>query len=294
MKKLKKGDRVRIKSHVPWPNDCTGTVTEPPEVVKQLVIDQSPYEGCCHTLHTLKGPEVYAWIEFDFPQPHGFGCCVSGGGEVSEKYLSRLKETKLNCISRAKVLNQKGLSLIKNDQFKKALDVLQKSHKIYKNFNCIYGMATVNHNIGLAFRKNDDLDQALKHYRETIQSYEQYKDFEHLATANGSIAMIYSHKKDWDTSLIYFNKCLEALEKAGNQHKYALNCGNIGQVLVNKGELDQALEYFYKCYDYFKGSNEIDLLIKVLRDIESVHKKKGDYDKASECSNEILRWEKQK
>ena len=39
------GDKVYIKEHWNFPNDCKGTISYPPEYAIQLVEDQDPWEG---------------------------------------------------------------------------------------------------------------------------------------------------------------------------------------------------------------------------------------------------------
>jgi hypothetical protein len=90
--KFKAGDKVFIKGHWNFPNDCSGTISNPPEAVIQLVADQDdPWDGIHRMVKGRKGPIEFYWVDFDEPQNDGDGDGPYWGGEVEAEFISLLQ-----------------------------------------------------------------------------------------------------------------------------------------------------------------------------------------------------------
>ncbi len=85
------GDRVFVKGHWNFPNDCIGTIAEPPDFAVQLVADCDPWDGIRRFVQGRKGPIEFYWITFDTLQTDGDGDDLYISGEVEVEYIT-LKE----------------------------------------------------------------------------------------------------------------------------------------------------------------------------------------------------------
>jgi len=93
MKDLKPGDRVKIKGHWNWPNDCIGVIAEPPEFACQLVADQEPWQGFSRVVKGRKGPITFFWVTFEESQLDGDGDGPYTGGEVEADQITKISQS---------------------------------------------------------------------------------------------------------------------------------------------------------------------------------------------------------
>jgi hypothetical protein len=86
--KFKIGDKVYIRSHSNWPNDCIGIIANPPDFVVQMVKNQNPWDGIHRFVQGRKGLIEFFWVDFTEPQKDGDGDGPYNGGEVEGKYIA--------------------------------------------------------------------------------------------------------------------------------------------------------------------------------------------------------------
>lgn len=84
--KIEPGTKVVVKAHWNWPNDCSGTVEEPPQFARQLTGDE-PWDSTSRMVKGRKGLVEFVWVRFDTPQHDGDGDGPYWGGEVEREYL---------------------------------------------------------------------------------------------------------------------------------------------------------------------------------------------------------------
>lgn len=87
--KLQIGDWVRIKGHWNFPDDCTGTIAQPPESVRKMVQNCEPWEGHYRTVNGVKGPIEFVWVTFDTPQKDGDGDGPYTAGEIQTDFITK-------------------------------------------------------------------------------------------------------------------------------------------------------------------------------------------------------------
>jgi hypothetical protein len=85
--KIEPGTKVTIDGHWNWPNSCSGTVEEPPESVRELVVEDCPWDSTSRTVKGKKGPIEFVWVKFETPQRDGDGDGPYWGGEVERLYV---------------------------------------------------------------------------------------------------------------------------------------------------------------------------------------------------------------
>jgi len=87
----KLGDRVHVKGHWNWPEDCAGVVSTPPVMVQGLA-GQHPWRGHIRAVPGRLGLISFVWVTFDEPQRDGDGDGPYRGGEVELQYVTRVGE----------------------------------------------------------------------------------------------------------------------------------------------------------------------------------------------------------
>jgi hypothetical protein len=88
---FKTGNRVFIKGHWNFPNDCKATISNPPEIAINLIANENdPWEGIHRLVKGRKGPIEFYWVVFDEPQHDSDGDGPYSGGEVEAEYITLL------------------------------------------------------------------------------------------------------------------------------------------------------------------------------------------------------------
>jgi len=89
--KFNLGDRISVKGHWNFPNDCKGFIFEPPEDVVELALDQEPWEGIHRIVKGENGSIEFFWVRFDDPQIDGDGDGPYPEGEVDAKFIALIQ-----------------------------------------------------------------------------------------------------------------------------------------------------------------------------------------------------------
>lgn len=87
----KVGDRVHVKGHSNWPEDCVGVIATPPALVQEIA-DEHPWAGHVRTVPGRAGMISFVWVTFDEAQRDGDGDGPYRGGEVELSYVTRVVE----------------------------------------------------------------------------------------------------------------------------------------------------------------------------------------------------------
>ena len=82
------GDRVNVKGHWNFPNDCTGVISEPPESATRIA-GSDEWTGLHRFVKGRDGLIEYYWITFDESQTDGDGDGPYSAAEIEAEYLSR-------------------------------------------------------------------------------------------------------------------------------------------------------------------------------------------------------------
>lgn len=88
--KFKLGDRIRISQNYHWAQGASGTITEPPPFVRQLVAGQAPWQGWRRFVPGVSGAIEFYWVTFDEPQVDADGDGPYTGGEIEADVIEPL------------------------------------------------------------------------------------------------------------------------------------------------------------------------------------------------------------
>ena len=88
--KFRIGDKVFVKGHWNFPNDCAGTIKKPPDIVVNLNADKNPWQGIHRFVKGKKGVIEFYWVKFDEPQMDGDGDGPYPEAEIEAECLKPL------------------------------------------------------------------------------------------------------------------------------------------------------------------------------------------------------------
>jgi hypothetical protein len=86
----KPGDRVRISSNYNWAQGASGTIDNAPDFAKDLVAEESPWQGHRRYVEGVEGLIEIYWIWFDEPQYDPDGDGPYKGSEIESNAIELL------------------------------------------------------------------------------------------------------------------------------------------------------------------------------------------------------------
>lgn len=161
------------------------------------------------------------------------------------------------------VINNFGISLMKNDSYVEALNIIEEGIKINPHYPLFW------YNLGIIYHDTDRLDDALIAFAKVTELDDKF------AEAFNNLAATYNSKRDYKNALIFIEK--------------AINIEPVGKFLVNKGIIlknNKLLTEAIKFYDEAIEKGE-DLVEAYLNKSNALRLLKS-YDLAEEFSLKAL------
>jgi hypothetical protein len=83
------GSRIKISEGYSWAKNAIGTVSTPPDVIREI---SEGWKDNCREVKTLKGKVICYWIKFDRPHFDSDGDGPYSEAEIESEYLCLLSE----------------------------------------------------------------------------------------------------------------------------------------------------------------------------------------------------------
>jgi hypothetical protein len=78
--------RVQVSQHYHWAQGATGIILDPPKSAREVA--RPKWDGITRTVQSLKGPQVFYWVQFDQLQKDADGDGPYNAGEIAETALA--------------------------------------------------------------------------------------------------------------------------------------------------------------------------------------------------------------
>ncbi|MFO7827289.1 MAG: tetratricopeptide repeat protein [Bacteroidales bacterium] len=181
-----------------------------------------------------------------------------------------------------------GKYYYKKDDFKDALNYLNKSLTIYDALNDMNMLAEIYYNIGLSNQYLNHYDTALENYQKSIEIFSDLGNDEKVAYNYQVIGTLYNDIEKYSLALFYYEKAIEIYKEKGNLAKVAAILQNIGVLHYNWGNYSQSLDYYNQSlsiYDDLKDKNGIGTS---LSNIGLIYEQNQNFDQALEYYQKAL------
>ncbi|MFX1251632.1 MAG: tetratricopeptide repeat protein [Promethearchaeota archaeon] len=180
-----------------------------------------------------------------------------------------------------------GIYIIKCD-FNHALNLLQRSLTLRKEFGHKKDIATALNNLGTIYWYKGDLNQALDYYQQSLSLREELGHKQEIAASLNNIGVVYGRKGELDQSLEYYQRSLVLREELGNKQHIAASLNNIGIIYSNKYEFDSALEYYKRSLALRKELGNKQEIAIALNNMGILYSQKSELDRALEHLGQSL------
>jgi len=133
-----------------------------------------------------------------------------------------------------------------NEDFTKALEILNKSLKISQEVNDLSTAASVLTGIGDVYENMQNQNMAMNYYNRSLKLREKINDLSGVAYMLFNIAYIYSNQNNFEKAIEYYHKCYDVSVEAKDDTKMANALSNVANIYNNQGNIPKAIDYWTK------------------------------------------------
>lgn len=139
-------------------------------------------------------------------------------------------------------------------------------------------------------RLQNDRSQAKKYIEKAIHFYEEEGEGEerNLAICINNYGNLLFEENKYPEAIAYYLKAVEVSQKLNDQHGLAIKLGNIGEIYLIQNQLENAKIYIDSSLSIANKLGSKETILTNLERHVSYYKKKNDYEKALEVSQELI------
>lgn len=135
-------------------------------------------------------------------------------------------------------------TLLKHNEYSKAIKYYLKANKIAKKLNNYKGICISYNNIGVIYFNTGNFEKALENYKHTLYYAIKIKDTISMSSALLNIANINFQIGNYEKSYKYFLKALKISQDVKDSIGLSMIYNNIGNIYIKLENYEKALEYF--------------------------------------------------
>ena len=278
-------------------------------------------------LDSLKGKKDFYYLSKTYERI-GLANHKKGNYDLAEKNyrqgLKYLEESYVEDTLYKQILYYNiGHCFYKEGQLDKAVESLENVKKISKEYCCYYNAASVNMLLGLIELARDNLSLAIKYTNRAVCYFEENNEKYYTALCNENLGVMYINQREYSNGIIHLDRALRYFNESKNEQK----CNSIKSELALALSKQESYEESYKYinnidFEQLSDKNKADYYISLSRyyiyrdqlekaketlhkvkqltddkyilkdyytDLAHIYSLKGDYQKAYEISDKLLK-----
>ncbi len=193
----------------------------------------------------------------------------------------------------ALVVNHFALNLLRQGEYKQALEYMLRAEKLFKKLNDNKNQARIKNNLGLIKKNMGLYYSALKDYLESLEKIEKInKSHRNTIITLINLGNFYIHQKDslnYENSLKYYQKAYQiSLEiKDTIQTTFVLEA--LAKYSINAKKYEEAKNYYWKGFNLIKlTDNYIEEGYYLMR-ISDIYSLRKEYEEAFKITNRAIK-----
>lgn len=184
-----------------------------------------------------------------------------------------------------------GLVYMEQEEYDRALEYFAKATDVGQQNDALPPgiQASIHLNRGLTYTELQQPDKALQEFEQAMKHWRGRNDLR--AMANVQLNMAVAHLQKDSTSARaeeLFQAALAGYESADDQAGAAYVKYNYAGLLVTTNQLPQAKTYLQEALETMRAVGELNLQMKIHRELSQVHELMGDYAAAYEHHSQFL------
>ncbi len=129
--------------------------------------------------------------------------------EYTDKALKLIDSLDIVTIDRAHILGNKGLILLKRNQFAEALGLFQQSLELFQQQDHDYGISHTHYSLGKTYSHLDSDEKALTHLQKALELKEKLRDVEGMSLVYLELGKLFYNNKHFSLADEHLKKSIE-------------------------------------------------------------------------------------
>lgn len=204
-----------------------------------------------------------------------------------KKVLDLTKERK-DAKNHALALNDYAIGIKNKGEYTQALEIYERTMKIWDSLGVDKYKTSLLLNIGLAQNNLKQTDQSIQTYHEGLALAKKYKVDRDIYRFYNNLAVNYNSKAQHDSSLYYSRKSADYYRKNNSGAAEALAYQNMGKAFMGMEQQDSARHYYDKAEASYKSTGAKARLGELFFLRSSNNRKKGKYPTALKYSDSAI------
>ena len=141
---------------------------------------------------------------------------------------------------KAKILTVRGMALVGNREYDKAIKNYLESIDLFKVENESDNLAKVYNNLAVVYQVSGDIDGCIDYLKKALAIFEEVRDTSRMGFVTQNLAQQYYSKKEYEESDFYFEKSGKYFDHIGNVRYQAIQALNYGLLKVAMASYSEA------------------------------------------------------
>lgn len=177
-------------------------------------------------------------------------------------------------------------------QYDRAIDLYQRSLDAFQRLGDKLGVSSGLTNLGLIYSRLGQFKKAADFYERALAMTDESNP-SGLANLLGNVGALYLNMGQPDAAVRSFSRALSLNEKLGDRQEYAYNLDGLAQAFARLRQFDKALSVQQRALEIMQPSGNLRDIARLLNNIGTTGKAKGDYVLATRYLTEALKLKRQ-
>ncbi len=183
---------------------------------------------------------------------------------------------------KSELLGKKSWSYVLNEEFDKALDLIEESRQVAETLDDPENLSAVYHRLGTVHWAKTEYEDALKYLSKAMEMRENLPDKEPLSMTLNNLGLVHSDMGDTVRALEYYEKGLEIYRERNDIHTESMVLSNIGLIYSDMGQYDKAEENYRKSIEQKERIGDKLGQCIAFHNLGLVHQYRGEHREAVE------------
>lgn len=139
---------------------------------------------------------------------------------------------------------------------------------------------TITNAMGGFYGSQGNFDKAIELYQRTLKVYEESGNLFGIGMAVNNLGSVYTHRGDYDTAIPLFRKKLEISHKLGNKIGIAMAANNLGWIYCERKDFDKSIELYERALSIAEEHDDKFGILNVTINLGNLYRNKAKYNKA--------------
>ena len=198
-----------------------------------------------------------------------------------------LKRAKDNTKIQGSIFTGLGISYMRADRYREALESFRKALKLAKETNNLKDEIICLNYVADVYKQVGKYSQALKYQQQTLDLLKKTDNLYMKIALLNSMGEIYKIQKEFDKALSIYKESLALSEKTGGKRTYYTTLKLMADLYYARGEKEKALELYKKIRDFYREMNDEENESNILLFIANFYSNENKYDEARKYAVEV-------